>query len=592
MVVQYKQILALLPDYNGSYEVGIATGTDPTLEDAKKLRINIMIGSDEDTFKVLTADEAGIAWFVDNKTRFNRGLKRTISLGTITTLESEDQHMAGGSDDEEDENKESNAKKLKMSTSRVKKTGKTTESSGGQSSTSASTSIITGPTRHSMIRVIDGTTNEPVDIKSPEHRGMTQSNADNSRCMSAIAAATGVYIAERTNGNVKIRNFLVRAAYAIVMTGFFSFEDGDIVLAPDAIISEANDAASREVAAILDDTMISNALSVVIGTKINYWATNHHTGQGSLQGYARKVAMTKLALNTGELDGADWLEAIHRAGHWASTIVILGALNISDIRIVSTHFPPSDIVQASDMKLRVTAPPAGTHRHAVAYAIAKLLSLHPAAPLSDVLGCGAMDTVVKNYNKIKDTPGLYHTSASYLCGTCVTGFEDTAAENVLGRLCTFVDSFMSRSTISLSPHVSKKARTYPDYSDIYDSTLKSLLRAYKNPDRNKVALYVSLTSSVGSVVSLDNATKASQLFGNTRVEYDETSALIGKYLSDKALFDTAISATIQKEHADNRGAKQVEILKETADMRKSILKATQRGRNVDDEDEDGTGSNN
>lgn len=117
----------------------------------------------------------------------------------------------------------------------------------------------------------------------------------------------------------EIRNLYTSAATGIVLYGLAETvggrPDGDWIpkAQPDPTIIEA---APPEA---LTPYAIVKALSIVIATKANMYIMNHHTGQGPLQGYAKKVALVQYP-TVHENDNAV-VSAIHTVGHWASTTV-------------------------------------------------------------------------------------------------------------------------------------------------------------------------------------------------------------------------------------------------------------------------------
>ena len=60
---------------------------------------------------------------------------------------------------------------------------------------------------------------------------------------------------------------------------------------------------------------VQAALTMIIATKINWWLTNHHTGQGAMSGYALKVFKTVVA-GMYNKDQSAWVDIVHTAGHW------------------------------------------------------------------------------------------------------------------------------------------------------------------------------------------------------------------------------------------------------------------------------------
>ncbi len=112
-------------------------------------------------------------------------------------------------------------------------------------------------------------------------------------------------------------------------------------------------------------------MTLMLATKLNWWMTNHHTGQGEFSPYIKKV-IAAICPNWVEVEVKRWLHAI--IGHWCSTHRILRLLGIS-MSAVSTPLVVAGILPpptlAEDMVLRTSSMPAGTARHAVSAAIIK-----------------------------------------------------------------------------------------------------------------------------------------------------------------------------------------------------------------------------
>jgi hypothetical protein len=111
--------------------------------------------------------------------------------------------------------------------------------------------------------------------------------------------------------------------------------------------------------------LCSRALTLVAATKINWLQTNHHTGQGTPVHFIQKAAKT---IGQEFCDGDnvfDLCKAMHTAGHWASTHLVLNAMNIyTEVHIgllpTSIHDPAKGITLTSDFKARAESMPAGT----------------------------------------------------------------------------------------------------------------------------------------------------------------------------------------------------------------------------------------
>jgi hypothetical protein len=74
--------------------------------------------------------------------------------------------------------------------------------------------------------------------------------------------------------------------------------------------------------------------SLIVATKINWFSTNHHVGQGTVTIFVQKAITV---LFRGALASADQKElatTVHKIGHWASTHVVLDLMQIRTPRAV------------------------------------------------------------------------------------------------------------------------------------------------------------------------------------------------------------------------------------------------------------------
>ncbi|CAH0387134.1 unnamed protein product [Bemisia tabaci] len=215
---------------------------------------------------------------------------------------------------------------------------------------------------------------------------------------------------------------------------------------------------------------IIKALSIVISTKANLYMMNHHTGQGPLAGYAKKVVMVQYP--SWRDNDNSVVTCVHTIGHWASSIGIFNIAGVPGVKAVSgpTYTKTINVVLSNDAKLRFAGMPAGTARHSITYEGAKRLvrsMLGQLCPgLNDFLVLPGIRKAIME-NRIQ-----YHIGASYFTGRGRADFEDTSAEDFLGRIGTFILSMMPKSTLAQSPHLTQnKVKSYPDYDPQWANTL-------------------------------------------------------------------------------------------------------------------------
>jgi hypothetical protein len=122
--------------------------------------------------------------------------------------------------------------------------------------------------------------------------------------------------------------------------------------------------------------LCSKALTLIAATKINWFQTNDHKGQGAAVHFIQKAAQ-----NFGQdfWDGGnitDLCKAMHRAGHWASTHLVLNIMNMHtgahlSLLPTSMHDHAKGIVLTSDFEARALSMPAGTGPHSLIHATIK-----------------------------------------------------------------------------------------------------------------------------------------------------------------------------------------------------------------------------
>jgi hypothetical protein len=142
---------------------------------------------------------------------------------------------------------------------------------------------------------------------------------------------------------------------------------------------------------------IARALSVCLATKINFFQTNHHTGQGDMSSFVKKVLSTLYPMLFKEAELKAVQDAVHSVGHWMSTHVGLNALGM----FTGKHVAISPVVAligkaatnlATDFVARADSLPAGTASYAVVHATLKEFSTNKAftvAPYAEEMAAAA-----------------------------------------------------------------------------------------------------------------------------------------------------------------------------------------------------------
>lgn len=216
----------------------------------------------------------------------------------------------------------------------------------------------------------------------------------------------------------------------------------------------------RKILEIITRDDIKKAVTIAVATKANYWLMNHHTGQGAVAGYVKKV----LDISYKDKVSDQLVSAAHSLGHYASTLGILNMAGMRGLRptVAITQAEGSSLSLSADAKLRFASMPAGTHKCGVAFEAAKRLvrSIY----VQYCPNVTDMAAIPQTRASIMSNPVAYHIGASYLTGTTRADYTDTEMELYLGRLGTFITTLYKNSTIAKSPHMQiARVESYEDF---------------------------------------------------------------------------------------------------------------------------------
>ena len=261
----------------------------------------------------------------------------------------------------------------------------------------------------------------------------------------------------------------------------------------------------------------TQVLTVILATKFNWYTTNHHVGQNHATKYICKVVQTTYR---GAGNGPDSIhesikDAVWKIGHWASTHLCLGVMEMRTGVRVAVHpagSPPGKVVLSPDYRIRCDGAPAGLAKVALVYAT---IMLHRgnhmwlvAPDLRAIITC--YDAYAKHLEEVKhcrdkklvDPRCKDHEGGNYLTGgKTKTLIASTVAP--LGVVGSFLFWKQPNSTLTASPLIStpsalkvKVARytNYPDFNAIFDDACKTA-RDTK----------MKMTSAVGDFIGKSNA---------------------------------------------------------------------------------------
>jgi hypothetical protein len=225
---------------------------------------------------------------------------------------------------------------------------------------------------------------------------------------------------------------------------------------------------------------VARALSVCLATKINYFQTNHHTGQGEMTSFIRKVLSTLYPTQFKEADINQLKDAAHTVGHWMSTHIGLNSLGMVTgkpvaISPVAALMGQAATNLASDFVARADSLPAGTAPYAVVHATLKEFSTNKAftvAPYAKEMAEAAQliqdlldEAKTARTNRTVDPRLAYHMDAAYLTGSQRKTYTTPAP---IGTVGSFLFNLKASSSLTSSPLISK-----------YDPATKTRGKAYE-----------------------------------------------------------------------------------------------------------------
>lgn len=234
----------------------------------------------------------------------------------------------------------------------------------------------------------------------------------------ANASATAVYIYCACPPNVNDAVACVVAAGA----GFLASVDGAIdetlvsqracewEAADGAIRAAPDNATSQRIIA-----MIPVAMAMIAAMKVNYWKTNHHTGQGRAQGYLLKCAQA----HNLDISSPEALAAIWRLGHWADTRVFLATFGIPSIRadVATVTALRTKIVLSDDARKRIASNPAGVSSWVDVWTAIQMAAADPIACQAGISLSGSRASYLAQADAIAQDPARYHMGSKYLTGS-------------------------------------------------------------------------------------------------------------------------------------------------------------------------------
>lgn len=285
----------------------------------------------------------------------------------------------------------------------------------------------------------------------------------------------------------RIIEFMTRVAFGAIKCGLVSLDGEDYMTRAKAdeqtIMQEHSDIVRK-----ITSEFVDKALYVCVAMKVNFWKTNHHMGSltRKLNAYLKNIVKSKLFLTDEEVDGPEWISAVHTASHWLSTRVVLDTLGIQNIQSVNPLFDAGEdqFKPDIDMQRSVKVLPVGTLRHETVVAMTNQLRLQnklkafaishkaPTPCSNDV------KTIRENLDRVKSSPAFYHTGCIYLTGE-KREFTDSDANKVLNHLSVFLEKCISSPEFANEFQVINMKKIHEDY--------KAKLAEIKRPKKQKRA---------------------------------------------------------------------------------------------------------
>lgn len=151
------------------------------------------------------------------------------------------------------------------------------------------------------------------------------------------------WVAGRFANNAYLGTY-VTAAQIIIRANLVSgyqvgqavFPDGDFL-----IVNEVDPTAQpcpANVAGLFTTVQLSRALTMIVATKINLYAMNHHTRQGAMVEYAAKVCKAKYNTDLTK----QMMSMAHTIGHWSPTLTIWSIAEVQGLKIHDRTLPVTD----------------------------------------------------------------------------------------------------------------------------------------------------------------------------------------------------------------------------------------------------------
>ncbi|KFD57641.1 hypothetical protein M514_01311 [Trichuris suis] len=286
------------------------------------------------------------------------------------------------------------------------------------------------------------------------------------------------------------QDFMTCAAYVIVKSSAIGYIDENVPdgewipllnLPPNYV--EANKETEKLVRKNLNKQRLHDALVLVIATKVNWWRTTEHVGDGCISPYIRDV-LNGTVWNKSMCNKDVALRSLETAGKWASTCIVLKALGLQGIR-ETKNIPVlgrTSLNLDDNFHSPVESFPAGSERLNVSFQIIQVLSVNEL--VHRFPGAEDLLRLAELRSKVAKNRVYYHTMAPYLTGKPDAGLHPEDMVHVLGRLGSFIRWMCPDHPLNATHHMCEKKESsiewiyqnYPDYNEAWEQVCERTAR--------------------------------------------------------------------------------------------------------------------
>jgi hypothetical protein len=273
-------------------------------------------------------------------------------------------------------------------------------------------------------------------------------------------------------------DWYVNAAFACVKYDLVSPLDGQSLQMNQN--SQRSEKCRRSVELILNTSQIKIMFNCICVAKIYWWLTGNHPDLKKLEGVVLKFAKAYLDFNNLNENSITRLVSI--TSRWASTRKTLQILGLKNIIETPSYVTPTEKVEfplIEELKFRLSSlAPAGAHRHAIAHEILSKMIHHFVFKYTSLYEDAK--PVLDEYRSIQSHPVWYHLKSKCLTNQARSKeFNDNNAEELLGRLGSFIFIFFPHSTLVTSSFITSARgdelfKNFPDYDSEFFNFCKNI----------------------------------------------------------------------------------------------------------------------